>query len=165
MKQKKIELLLNGEIDEQVASELIYSINKLSKSHHAVLNINSEGGSTYDAMAIAASMRLSSARIDTRIIGACFSAATLVSAAGKSRSMFEASTWMLHPAEMDFSGNAEKVFRDLNQLIDEEKAWFKLLSKYTGVSQHMLEHLSVQEKYLNATKCFEYGIINKIDRG
>jgi ATP-dependent Clp protease, protease subunit len=137
-------------------------IESKGPKQHIIVEINSKGGDTYDALAIAARIRMSRCVVTTRAMGACMSAATIILAAGSLRSMSKTCWWMLHSAKDKWSGTPGDVEKEVKQLKKEETQWIYLLEEYTGVPAALYADLSADSSYLTAEQCLELNIIDKI---
>lgn len=153
---------LYGEVDTDMYAKVCKKLIAFEDATSIFVDINSTGGSVYDALAISGKLKNSGKHITTRIFGACMSAATLISASGSLRLMNKDAWWMLHDASSTWKGNISEGENNLKQLKREERQWLYLLSNYTQVPTALFSELSTKSQYLNAKECLHYGIIDEI---
>lgn len=130
-----------------------------------LVELNSEGGSAYDALAFYDRIRLSTCDIEVRVFGQCSSAAVLVLAAGDRRSMTSSAWVLVHEDSTEEMltdkrvGQAEKDLRHLRRL---EEQWNRLLEFRTGTPEATWAALHSNETYLSAEECANLGLIHEI---
>lgn len=158
---RKIHLI--GEVNEDMVSKFFTELDELeSKNDRApvLIELCSEGGTTYDALAIVGRMRNSIVSVHVSVYGKAMSAAVLILAAGDKRSMHENAWVMVHEDDVKVSGSASHVLKLAEQNEKEELQWNKLLEKYTGNLNW--DFLALNTSYLTAQECLEQGLIDKI---
>lgn len=127
------------------------------------LELVSEGGSAYDAVAFYGRIKRSSLRIHITAYGMIASAAILVLAAGHKRKMASEATAMVHEDSVsDYAGNTtdmETFSRHMRQL---EEQWATLLAGVTKTSAKEWERLHKRTTYLTPKQCLELGLVEEI---
>lgn len=149
-------IVLSGDVDANMFTDLCTQIAELELENDAgaiVIEINSDGGNTSDALAIAGRLKASPCLICTVAYGKVMSAATLIFAAGERRYMSRYAWFMIHDAADKFSGSVPKVKAELKQLEREELQWIELLEQFTGVPKALWAELTAQATHLTAEDC------------
>lgn len=128
------------------------------------LKINSDGGSTYDALAIVSRMKASKCKITTEAYGACMSAATIILAAGDKRRISSVAMLMHHEAAYGLEGTHTQIMHNVAQAEREEHMWNALMEKYTGTDASTWAEKGKLGKdwYLNAEECLALGVVDEI---
>ena len=115
-------LSIFSDIGGLVTAETIAAqMHPMDRTQSITVEINSEGGSVADAIAIYNLLRTWPAGIEVVIVGWALSAATIVAMAGKVIRMHETSLLMVHAPLMSMSGNAS-VMRENAALLDQVAA-------------------------------------------
>lgn len=161
MAAKRLELLarkivLSGDIDCTMFAELstqLAAYEADSRTEPVMIEINSEGGATSDALAIVGRLRASPCPIHTVGYGKVMSAATLIYAAGSTRIMSRYAWFMIHDASDQFKGSVPKIKAELKQLEREELQWIELLELFTGVPKALWAELTANSTHLTAEDC------------
>ena len=161
---------LVGEVNEEMFlhfSTQLAKIENLPDSSRHALNIilSSEGGTSYDGLAIASRMRSSPIKIYVEVHGKCMSAATIILAAGDYRTMGCQSWIMLHDSSGKVKGPLTELCRAVEQLESEEQQWANLLELYTGTPEEAWRKLSKKTTYLSASQALQLGLIDEIIKG
>jgi len=143
--------------------EMKYLSDRLScKPVPIHLHIHSPGGSLFAGLSIVDSIKSCKTEVFTYIDGSAASAATLISISGKKRFMTENSFMLIHQPQLEWSGKLDE-FRD--EIENQKSLYEKLTNIYLNNSKmekDELDELLQHELWLDAQKCLELGLIDKI---
>lgn len=153
-------LYLNGEINDDQSRELIARILE-NWQREFVLIINSDGGSSFNALALVNLMK-QHGRIDTVCVGVALSGAADCLAAGRKRYIVPGAIAMLHQVSWELGRefaanmvkNAEFLHR-LNSLLEVQ------LAEFTGQSVERLAHDMATDFYLFGQEIIDYGLADE----
>lgn len=157
-------LYLFGEITEEKVLELIKQIHTLQKP--ALLYINSEGGSLYDAFALYHAIRHSPKKITTIGFGLVASAAVIILAAGHKK-LISAEGWvMVHEGQSDYGTATPKEIRKTQmQSIRLEKQYCDILATHSKADTEIWDKLCKKETYLTANELMDLGLVDQVIKG
>tara|TARA_B100000131_G_scaffold294535_1_gene310726 strand:+ start:4666 stop:5325 length:660 start_codon:yes stop_codon:yes gene_type:complete len=143
--------------------EMKYLSDRLAcKSVPIHLHIHSPGGSIFAGLSIVDSIKNCKSEVYTYIDGSAASAATLISTSGKKRFMTKNSFMLLHQPQLEWSGKLDE-FRD--EIENQKSLYEKLTNVYlenSSMEKEDLDDLLTHELWLDADKCLELGLIDKI---
>ena len=143
--------------------EMRYLSDRLScKSVPIHLHIHSPGGSLFAGLSIVDSIKSCKTDVYTYIDGSAASAATLMSVAGKKRFISENSFMLIHQPHLEWSGKLDE-FKD--EIENQKNLYEKVTKIYLNncnMEAEELEDLLKHELWLNAEKCLELGLVDKI---
>ncbi len=153
-------LYLNGEITDEQSRELIARIIE-NWQREFVLVINSDGGSSFNALALVNLMK-QHGRIDTVCVGVALSGAADCLAAGRRRYIVPGAIAMLHQVSWELGRefaanmvkNAEFLHR-LNVLLEQQ------LAEFTGQSTEKLSRDMATDFYLFGQEIIDYGLADE----
>lgn len=158
-----------GPIDEELYEEFVMRFDALEVSKNVnkrkplVIEITSEGGSPYIALAIVARMRRSAFKITTVGSGLIASAATLILASGDRRLMTSESWLMVHEDHGEVTGNISTIEKDVVHMRAMEDQWNKLLANKTNISADEWESINAKgDTYMTAEDSLHKGLIDEI---
>jgi len=163
-------LYIHGDIDTEsyskFSTELAELENKLSANYKDYIDVElvSDGGSAYDAIAF--HDRIRNSRLDIRITGSGLvaSAAVLILAAGDYRILTKNSWVMVH--EDSVLGVEEKEVHQVEKQVAHfrrlEDQWCELLAERSTEISEMWTTLHRAETYMTPGDCLEYGLIEEI---
>lgn len=159
-------ILLNQEIDEASFTliELALSEMEAHSRQPIIIRINSDGGSTYDALAIVGRMRRSKCKIITEGYGKVQSCATLILAAGKLRRFSHIATFMHHESSYALEkGKHSGQLALVSQFEKEEKLWAECMARFSKkpVSFYLKAGKYV-DKYWTPEQLIEFGIVDEL---
>ena len=126
------------------------------------LHIHSPGGSIFAGLSIVDSIKRCKTEVHTYIDGSAASAATLITSSGKKRFMSTNSFMLLHQPRLEWSGKLDE-FRD--EIENQNNVYDKLTSIYlenSNMKKKELDEMLKHELWLNADRCLELGLIDKI---
>lgn len=153
-----------GQIDEEAFKSFSEALHEyeLQSDKSVTLELNSEGGTAYDALAFAGRMRDSSCNIIVKVHGIAFSAAVMVLAAGDERLMSKESWAMVHEDSVKLKANVSELEREISHHRRMENQWNALLEELTETNYASWERLHKNSEYLDAKQCLELGLIDRI---
>jgi ATP-dependent Clp protease protease subunit len=127
------------------------------------LNIASYGGDVYAMLGLVDYIRGLDVKVNTNCVGTCMSAAAVLLASGTgTRSMTKHSTVMIHEGSTFEAGRNTDVKKGVEHIGELQKDINKLLEKVTKKDSRFWELTQRNDTYLDAKKCLQYGIIDKI---
>jgi ATP-dependent Clp endopeptidase proteolytic subunit ClpP len=150
-------LFLFGELTPERGQEIT---QRLLEDWHRefTLFINSDGGSSFDALALVNLMKLHG-RVDTVCLGVALSGAADLLAAGRKRLVMPNAVAMIHQVSWDmgteFTANLVKNARFLERLND---VMAEMLSRDTGQPKEQLVTDMVTDHYLFGQEIIDYGL-------
>jgi ATP-dependent Clp endopeptidase proteolytic subunit ClpP len=153
-------LYLSGEITDEQSRELIARIIE-NWQREFVLVINSDGGSSFNALALVNLMK-QHGRIDTVCVGVALSGAADCLAAGRRRYIVPGAIAMLHQVSWELGRefaanmvkNAEFLHR-LNGLLETQ------LAEFTGQATEKLARDMATDFYLFGQEIIDYGLADE----
>lgn len=143
------------------AKDFINSLGQVA-SDALTLEINSPGGSVFDALAIYNALRSSGKDITVKIMGIAASAASFIAMAGKKIVMPENAFMMVHNPMNGVFGNASDM-REMADALD--KVGNSLVGIYvarTGQSDAQIRELLAKDSYLSAKECKDLGFADEV---
>jgi len=126
------------------------------------IELNSEGGDVFSALAICSKIRLSGVPVHITALGTIASAAVLILASGTSRSMAKEAWVMVHEDEVEYSGRVSKLERTAKHQRRMEDQWNMLLAERTRTSAETWAELHKCSTHLSPEECLALGLIDEI---
>ena len=127
------------------------------------VNINSPGGSVFDALAIYNALRAHGSEITVKVMGVAASAASLVAMAGNKIIMPENTFMMIHNPWAFTAGNADEL-RDFADTLDTiGSALVKTYVARTGLDEAEVKELLAAETWLTAEEAVAKGFATEIE--
>lgn len=128
------------------------------------VHINSNGGSTFQGVAIHNMLKASGKEITVSIEGVAASAASFIAMAGHKIQMGTASMLMIHNCWTFAYGNAKelrKIADDMDKIMVGQK---EVMLKRSGgkITAEQIDQLMDEETYLTAEECMKYGWCDEI---
>lgn len=126
------------------------------------LQINSTGGSVFDALAMYNAIKMSGKTIDVKVMGIAASAASYLAMVGTTISMPANTFMMVHNPMTGVYGNAEELSEMADVL---RKIGASLQSTYvarTGKSEEEVAALLSKDSYLTADECLAFGLCDTV---
>ncbi|MDP3819903.1 MAG: Clp protease ClpP [Burkholderiales bacterium] len=103
-------IIIFGDIGQDTTSEGVKSqLAQVPRGSRPVVEINSDGGSVQEAVAIYNTLRTWPGGVDVEIIGWALSAASVIAMAGRTIRIHETSLLMLHAPWVSMSGNEHQL--------------------------------------------------------
>lgn len=126
------------------------------------LRINSLGGSTMTANAIAAAIRSCPLPVTAEIMGVCASAATLVACSCSRVLMHADAQYMLHEPSFATAGTLAEIEASLKVLKDCRDIIYQVYSARTGKTPEELQAMLTQDRWLTAAEALEGGWVDEV---
>jgi len=127
------------------------------------LHIHSGGGDLFSGLAAVDTIRSVKTPVHTYVDGSAASAATLMSLAGDKRYIYKNSFMLIHQlSTMMVEGTHEQFkdeFENQQRLMNRIKALYR---EKASMSDEILEDLLKHDLWLDADKCLEYGLVDKV---
>lgn len=155
-------IYISGEINNDLFIRFSRKLALLEKESddRVEIEIISEGGDSYTALAFFDRIYSSKCMITTKAYGLVASAATLIFAAGDNRLIGKNAWLMVH--EDSISGLDDKkvseIEKDAKHSRIIENQWCTILEATTTTPFEIWEQLNKEEAYLSAAQCIELGI-------
>lgn len=159
-------LYITGEITTEsylAFSKRLSHMERDSKHLPIEIELVSEGGSTYDALAYCGRMRTSPCNLHVKAYGLVASAAVLILAAGDHRSMSSEAWVMVHEDSVaEVEGSVTEMEKLTKQLRSLENQWSFLLAGRTSAEKSIWDKLHKDTTFLTAVECKALGLIEEI---
>tara|TARA_B100000214_G_scaffold292202_1_gene221932 strand:+ start:210 stop:764 length:555 start_codon:yes stop_codon:yes gene_type:complete len=127
------------------------------------LNIASYGGDVYAMLGLVDYIQGLDVKVNTHCVGTCMSAASVLLACGTGeRTMSKHGTVMVHEGSAFEAGKTTDVMKGVDHLKTLQKEINQLMGEVTDKDADFWELTQRNDTYLNAEKCIEYGIVDKI---
>ena len=135
-------------------------IEALEEGELETVRITSHGGSPDTALAIAG--LLVDRDVTTEVYGECYSAATVIFAAGKRRRMQRWAWVMVHEGSEVVDGNASAIKAHAKHMERDEAHWNGVMEELTGTEAKVWEKLNERDTYLTAEECLKLNLATEI---
>ena len=159
-------IILNGEIDDNLANSIVAQLLYLDSQNTKDINlyINSPGGSITAGMAIYDTMNFIKSDVSTTCIGIAASMAAFLLSSGtpKKRYSLPNSEIMIHQPLGGASGQATEIKIAAERILKSKNKMNKLLSKNTNQPLEKIENDTERDYFMDAKEAKEYGIIDEI---
>lgn len=149
-------LHLTGSVNRKMLLQTIEAL----ESGVEVVRITSHGGDPDTALAIAG--LVAQHDITTEVFGHCYSAATLIFAAGRRRRMQRWAWIMVHEGSEDVDGNASSIKAHAKHMERSEQHWNAIMQELTGTEAKVWEKLNERDTYLNADEALKLNLATEI---
>lgn len=160
------ELLLNGEVDQELVDSLITQLLYLARqdsSAPVTLYINSPGGLVTSGLALYDVMQAVSCPVDTVCMGLAASMAAVLFAAGRRRSLLPHSRVMIHdPLVMNVSGSALVLQSRSEDLMRTRETIAKILSEASGRPIEEIYAATAKDTYFYAQEAVDFGLADSV---
>ena len=143
------------------AKDFITSFRQITE-HDVVLELNTPGGSVFDAMAMFNAMKTSGKNITVKVMGIAASAGSYIAMVGNKIVMPENTFMMVHNPLNAMHGNAAE-FREMADVLD--KIGNSLTATYvarTGKSDEEVRALLANDTYMSAAECLALGFCDEV---
>jgi ATP-dependent Clp protease, protease subunit len=154
---RKNHLFMFGELTAERAQEIAEKL-LADWDREYTLFINSDGGSSFDALALVNLLKMHG-RVDTVCLGVALSGAADLLAAGRKRQIVPGAVAMIHQVSWDmgteFTANLVKNARFLERLND---VMAEMLARDTGRAKEELVSDMVTDHYLFGQEIIDYGL-------
>ena len=159
-------IILNGEIDDKLASIIVAELLYLdAESHEDIsLYINSPGGSITAGMAIYDTMNFIESKVSTICIGMAASMAAFLLSSGEKgkRMILPNSEVMIHQPLGGAQGQATEIKIAAERILKLKNKINRILSKNTNQPLEKIEKDTERDYFLSAKEANNYGIVDKI---
>jgi ATP-dependent protease ClpP protease subunit len=152
---------LIGSVNKSMLHDVVEAL-EFADSKSVVVRITSHGGDPDIALAIAGLLKTYPGKVTTEVYGQCYSAATLIFAAGAKRRMQKYAWVMVHEGSEDVSGNASSIKHYAKNMERSEAHWNGILQELTGTEAKVWEKLNEKDTYLNAEECLKLNLATEI---
>lgn len=148
----------DGNTDQGVQEAL----NELGDQKEIDVIINSNGGDTFQGIAIGNILKANSAKINIIINGIAASAASIIAMAGDTVKMYPNAQLMIHKAWTYADGNAKELHKTAETLEKvDESVMTSYKARFNG-SDKALETLLDNETFMTAEDAINYGLADEI---
>jgi ATP-dependent protease ClpP protease subunit len=141
-------------VDGSAIANEIYYLNDVAKVDRINIRINSVGGNVYEGYSIISAMLSSKAPVHTYVDGLAASIAGVIAMAGKTCSMFDYGTLMLHNPSGD--GVSDDVLSYIKGTL------VKIISGRSKRTQEEIAFMMDGETWLGAAEALKMGFIDEI---
>ena len=159
-------ILLNGEIDDNLASIVVAQLLFLDSQNNNDISIyiNSPGGAVTSGMAIYDTMNFIKSDVSTICIGMAASMAAIILSSGEKSKRFALpnSEVMIHQPLGGANGQATEIRIAADRILKLKDKLNKLLAKNTKMDLKKIESDTERDYFLNASEALDYGLIDKI---
>ena len=159
-------IFISGEIDDNLANNVIAQILYLDSTNHDDISIyiNSPGGSVTAGMAIYDTMNFVSSDISTICVGIAASMAAFLLSSGThgKRYALPNADIMIHQPLGGANGQATDIKIASDRIIDIRKRLNKILAKNTSQNIRKIEKDTERDNYMTAEEALKYGLIDGI---
>jgi ATP-dependent Clp protease protease subunit len=158
---------LSGEITTPSAESVVtqlFALDALDHTAEIKLYISSYGGSVYAGLAIYDAMQIVEAPVSTLCIGAAFSMAAWLLAAGEpgQRSATRHSRIMLHQASAGVMGTSSDIKVAAENVLQCERLMTDLLARHVGRPAEDVGRAIERDLWLTAEQALAFGLIDRI---
>jgi len=126
------------------------------------IEIKSNGGDGFEALAIYDELKNSPARVKVKIVGATASAGTIIAMGGDEIEITENAGFLIHRGSTIAMGNIDDLEKAADMLEQFDNKLLNLYQKRTGKRKTQIENLMKEDRWLKATEAVEWGFADKI---
>lgn len=155
-----MKLNLTGSIDE-AAYDRVAEFLESADGADVTIRINSGGGNHLDSLAIYSLLRSYTGKVETVVVGGCYSAAVLVFAAGDMRVAAFDSWFMVHEDSGKLSGSTSELKSEITALARQEDQWADIMERRTQTDKNEWDQLSRATTYFTAEEAKEMGLVHR----
>ena len=157
-----VNTLANMELNK-ILVELDNQIQEVDEKGTVIhLHIKSGGGDVFSAFSTVDTISRLKTKVHTHIDGFAASAATIMSCAGKHRTIGKHGFSMIHQCSNSFEGKFSEIQDNLENvkcIMDTIKHFYK---KHTKIPSKKLEEILKRDRYMTAEETLKYGIVDEI---
>ena len=156
-------IIIFGDIGQDITSESVKSqLAQVPRGSRPVVEINSDGGSVQEAVAIYNTLRTWPGGVDVEIIGWALSAASVIAMAGRSIRIHETSLLMLHAPWVSISGN-EHQLRERADLLGLVAQTMRLAYARSRQPDAVLDGwLDGADHWMTADQALAFGLVDEV---
>lgn len=159
-------IILNGEIDDNNANNVVAELLYLDSINHSDINlyINSPGGSITAGMAIYDTMNFIKSNVSTICIGMAASMAAFLLSSGEKGKRFclENSEVMIHQPLGGVNGQATEIKIAAERILKLKNKLNTILSKNTSQDIKRIEADTERDYFMDSYEALEYGIVDNV---
>jgi len=159
-------IILNGEIDDRLANNVVAQLLYLDSLNHNDIHIyiNSPGGSITAGMAIYDTMNFIRSDVSTICLGMAASMAAFLLSSGEKGKRFclKNSEVMIHQPLGGASGQATEIKIAAERILKLKKKLNKILSDNTQQDLDKIEDDTERDYFMDSDEALDYGIIDKV---
>jgi ATP-dependent Clp protease protease subunit len=158
-------IYIHGEINEKTLRHVSKKIDKfVAEDIRAPIYVElaSEGGFSYPALAIYSKLRAAPCPINITAVGPVMSAATVILAAGDYREMATDSWFMVHESFEHIAGRLNAHQTATTQMLKEEIQWAEILARHSDWTVEQWRQASKKTTFLTAFQLKQINLINGI---
>ena len=159
-------VIINGEINDNSANNIVAQLLYLDSINHNEINIyiNSPGGSITAGMAIYDTMNFIESDVSTTCIGIAASMAAFLLSSGKKgkRYILPNSEVMIHQPLGGAQGQATEIKIAAERILKLKNKLNTILSKNTNKELCDIERDTERDYFMDSKEALEYGIVDKI---
>lgn len=159
-------IIINGEINDQSANNIVAQLLYLDSVNHNEINIyiNSPGGSITAGMAIYDTMNFIESDVSTTCIGIAASMAAFLLSSGKKgkRYILPNSEVMIHQPLGGAQGQATEIKIAAERILKLKNKLNKILSKNTNKELSDIERDTERDYFMDSNEALDYGIVDNI---
>lgn len=159
-------IIINGEINNEVANSVVAQLLYLDSQNNEDINIyiNSPGGSVVDGLAIYDTMNFIKSDCSTIGMGMCASMAAFLLSSGKKgkRMLLPNCEVMIHQPLGGVKGQATEIKIVAEHILKTKSKLNKILANNTGNNINKIEIDTDRDNYMDAKEALNYGIVDKI---
>ena len=126
------------------------------------LRLNSYGGDVFAALASVDTIRSLKTKVYTYVEGAAASAATLISIAGKKRSIGKNSFMLIHQLSSMCAGTFERLEDEQQNNRRIMTAIKSLYKEYTKIPMKELDNILKRDIWFDSATCLKYGLVDVV---
>ena len=159
-------IIINGEINDNSANNIVAQLLYLDSINHNEINIyiNSPGGSITAGLAIYDTMNFIESDVSTTCIGIAASMAAFLLSSGKKgkRYILPNSEVMIHQPLGGAQGQATEIKIAAERIIKLKNKLNKILSENTNKNLEEIDRDTERDYFMDSKEALEYGIVDKI---
>ena len=159
-------IIINGEINDNSANNIVAQLLYLDSVNHNEINIyiNSPGGSITAGMAIYDTMNYIESDVSTTCIGIAASMAAFLLSSGKKgkRYILPNSEVMIHQPLGGAQGQATEIKIAAERILKLKSKLNNILSKNTNKNLDDIEKDTERDYFMDSNEALKYGIVDKI---
>ena len=152
---------LVGSVNKKMLQHVIDSL-EYAGDNDVIVRITSHGGDSDIALAIAGLLKTHHVPVVTEVYGQCYSAATLIFAAGSVRRMQKYSWIMVHEGAEAVEGTATNLRYAAKHMERNEAHWNAIMQELTGTDAKVWEKLNERDTYLTAEESLKLNLATEI---
>ncbi len=154
-------LHLTGAVNRKMLQRVIEFLQE-HEGNHVTVRITSHGGDSDIGLAIAGLLATHTGDVATEVYGQCYSAATLIFAAGRIRRMQKYAWTMVHEGAEAVQGTATHLRYAAKHMERNEAHWNNIMQELTSTDAKIWEKLNERDTYLTADECLKLNLATEI---